>query len=146
MTLKDINKFFVGYDEATKRLQHLHEQMVAKANTSYPPYNLRKTEDHKYLLELAVAGFSEDEIAVQVVGDQLVIEAEKRKDDTDNLFKGWLHQGIAYRGFTRTFYLDNQYEVTQAELKDGLLKVYLGVQESKKPKKIPIGAQKQLTI
>jgi len=89
MTLKDINKFFVGYDEATQRLQQLHQQMIAKTNTSYPPYNLRKTEDHKYLLELAVAGFSEDEIAVEVVGDQLVIEAEKRKDDTDNLFKGW---------------------------------------------------------
>jgi molecular chaperone IbpA len=141
MTLKDFNKFFVGYDEATQRLQRLHEQMQAKANISYPPYNLRKSEDHTYLLELAVAGFNQDELDIQASNGELTITAQKRENSGDTEYTGWLHQGIAYRGFTRTFYLDNQYEVLNAELKDGLLKVYLGLQENKKPKKIPISAK-----
>jgi len=146
MNLKDINKFFVGYDEATQRLQRLYEQTHAKASAAYPPYNLRKAEDHKYLLELAVAGFAENELDVQATDGELTITAQKRTSVEDNGFNTWLHQGIAYRGFTRTFYLDSQYEVLNAELKDGLLKVYLGIQDSKKPKKIPIGGQRQLEL
>ena len=146
MNLKDINKFFVGYDEATARLQRFHEQMQAKANITYPPYNLRKTEDHKYLLELAVAGFSEDELDIQATDGELTITARKSESSADTEFASWLHQGIAYRGFTRTLYLDNQYEVLSANLKDGMLKLYLGLQDNKKPKKIPIGGQKQLEL
>lgn len=140
MTLKDINKFFVGFDEAQLRLQRLHEQMATKvANGSYPPYNVRKAEDHTYLLELAVAGFSEDEIDIELYNGQLTITAQKREDEQDKPYKNWIHQGIAYRGFTRTFYMDNQYEVLSTELANGLLKVYFGVHEDKKPKKISVG-------
>ena len=146
MTLKDINKYFLGFDEAQARINRLHNQMIAKANVTYPPYNVRKSEDHKYLLELAVAGFSQDEITVEVTKGELVITAEKAEKDNDTDFGGWIHQGIAYRGFTRTFFLDNQYEVLNAELKDGLLKVYLGLQETMKPKRIPIGGQRELEL
>lgn len=143
MTLKDMHKYFVGFDEAQLRLQRLHEQMAAKAaNSAYPPYNVRKAEDHTYLLELAVAGFGEDEIDIEIYNGQLTITANKREDVLDKEFKNWIHQGIAYRGFSRTFYIDNQYEILLTQLKDGLLKVYFGVQEDKKPKKINVGYQK----
>ena len=146
MTLKDINKYFLGFDEAQARINRLHDQMVAKANVAYPPYNVRKSDDHKYLLELAVAGFSQDEINVEVSKGELIIKAEKADKETDSEYKGWVHQGIAYRGFTRTFFLDNQYEVLSADLKDGLLKVYLGLQETMKPKRIAIGGQRELEL
>jgi molecular chaperone IbpA len=146
MTLKDINKYFLGFDEAQDRINKLHTQMIAKANVNYPPYNVRKAEDHKYLLELAVAGFKESEISLEVSKGELVITAQKSEQEEDKDYAGWIHQGIAYRGFTRSFFLDNQYEVLHAELKDGLLKVYLGLQETLKPKRIPIGGQQQLDL
>jgi molecular chaperone IbpA len=146
MTLKDINKYFLGFDEAQDRLNKLHTQMIAKANVNYPPYNVRKTEDHKYLLELAVAGFKESEISLEVSKGELVITAQKSEQEEDKHYTAWIHQGIAYRGFTRSFFLDNQYEVLHAELKDGLLKVYLGLQETLKPKRIPIGGQQHLDL
>lgn len=139
MTLKDINKYFLGFDEAQARLNQLHNQMVAKANVNYPPYNIRRSEDHKYLLELAVAGFNKDEITIELSKGELVITAQKSEKDQDASYPAWIHQGIAYRGFTRTFFLDNQYEVLSADLENGLLKVYLGLQENMKPKRIPIG-------
>jgi len=146
MTLKDINKYFLGFDEAQARINQLHQHMVSKANVNYPPYNVRKAGEHKYLLELAVAGFAEDEITVEVTKGELVITAQKSDAQSDENYGTWIHQGIAYRGFTRTFFLDNQYEVLQAELKNGLLKVYLGLQEDMKPKRIPIGGSRQLEL
>lgn len=146
MTLKDINKYFLGFDEAQARISQLHNHMVSKANVNYPPYNVRKAGEHQYLLELAVAGFHEDEITVEVAKGELVITAKKSDTESDANYSTWIHQGIAYRGFTRVFYLDNHYEVLHAELKNGLLKIYLGLHEDKKPKRIPIGGSRQLEL
>jgi molecular chaperone IbpA len=144
MTLKDINKYFLGFDEAQARINQLHNQMVAKANVNYPPYNIKRNGDHKYLLELAVAGFKKHEITIELSKGELVITAQKSEKDEGTEYSDWIHQGIAYRGFTRTFFLDNQYEVLAADLEDGLLKIYLGLQEDLKPKRIPIGSQREL--
>lgn len=143
MTLKDINKYFLGFDEAQSRIQQLHEQMAAKTNHAYPPYNLRKTSDHKYLIELAVAGYKQDELDIEIENGQLTINARKREHDTDKAYSEWIHQGIAYRGFTRSFYTDNRYEVLAAELEHGLLKIYFGLREDKRPKKVSIGYRNQ---
>lgn len=143
MTLKDINKYFLGFDEAQSRIQQLHEQMVAKTNHAYPPYNLRKTDDHNYLIELAVAGYRQDELDIEIASSELIITARKREQDTDKAYTEWIHQGIAYRGFTRSFYTDSRYEVLAAELEHGLLKIYFGLREDKRAKKIQIGQRNQ---
>jgi molecular chaperone IbpA len=110
---------------------------MPKKLTNYPPYNIRKTDENTYVIEMAVAGFGESEIEITLDGDSLTISgsASSKDDDTEVL-----HQGLALRDFTRTFTLDDQIVVNNAEMINGLIKIWLEriIPESKKPKKIEI--------
>jgi molecular chaperone IbpA len=133
---KDVEKFFVGIDEQFMRLQKLHDD-VTKNIPNYPPYNIRKTGDTTYTVELAVAGFGQSEIDIEIDGGKLIIRGNvsAENDANDYLFKG-----IANRAFTRSFALDDQVEVKDAELFNGMLKIALErlVPEEKKAKKVPV--------
>lgn len=143
--LKEFDKFFVGFDDQINRMQKLHDD-IAKNIPNYPPYNVRKTGDSTYTIELAVAGFGQNEIDIEIDGDKLVIKgnvtAEQPKDDE------FLFKGIAARNFTRSFGLNDHVEVKDAELFNGMLKIVLErlVPEAQKPKKVPVKTrgQKQL--
>lgn len=128
------DKFFVGFDEHFNRLAKVHDA-VAK-NPTYPPYNLRKIGDHKYLIEIAVAGFVEDEIDISVEDDTLTIKGSAKNHETTE----YLYKGIGMRDFTRTFALNEFVEVRDASLVNGLLRISLEkvIPEHKLPKKIPI--------
>ena len=132
--VKDVEKFFVGIDEQFMRLQKLHDD-VTKNIPNYPPYNIRKTGDSTYTVELAVAGFGQSEIDIEIDGGKLVIRGNV---STENDTNDYLFKGIANRAFTRTFALDDQVEVKGAELFNGMLKIALErlVPEEKKPKKV----------
>jgi len=131
--------FFVGFDRMHNRLHEFNNTMTR--TQSYPPYNIRREED-LYVVELAVAGFSEDDIDIEIEGDVLKIVGAigDNKDDSP-----YLHRGIANRGFTRTFNLSETIEVKNASLINGMLKVFLEdiVPENKKPRKVGINKKKE---
>jgi len=134
---KDFGKFGVGFDDLFDRISEFHDN-VAKNIPNYPPYNIKKVEDNKYVIEMAVAGFGKSDIEITTEDDKLVIKGNVESDDTpqDDL----LWQGLALRPFTRMFTLNDQVEVKNAEMINGLLKVSLEriIPEDKKPKKIEI--------
>jgi molecular chaperone IbpA len=125
---------FVGFDRVYDRLNEFQET-VSKNIPSYPPYNIRKVDENKYVIELALAGFSKSDIEIEVKDDVLKITGST-KDDAENL----LYRGIANRTFNRNFNLADTIEVKDASLMNGMLKVFLEniIPEHKKPKKINI--------
>ena len=134
---KDFDKFFVGFDDQLRQMQRLHDD-VTKNIPNYPPYNIKKVDDTHYVIELAVAGFGESEIDIEIDGGKLVVKgnvASSEEDGSDYLFKG-----IAARAFTRTFALNDQIEVKNAELFNGMLKIALEklIPEEKKAKKVAV--------
>lgn len=132
---KDFEKFFVGYDDQFNRLAKMHDDF-AKNIPNYPPYNIKKTDENKYVVEIAVAGFSKSEIEIEFVDDKLVVTGNASEDDSAE----WLHKGIAARPFTRTFALNDQVEVKGADMLNGMLKIFLEriIPDHKKPRKIDI--------
>jgi molecular chaperone IbpA len=104
----------------------------------YPPYNIERLGDNEYRITMAVAGFSEDELKVDVKEQTLNVRGEKKAEDRERQF---LHHGIATRTFDRRFRLADHVEVRGADLKDGLLHVDLvrNVPERLKPRTIAIG-------
>ena len=106
---KDFDKFFVGFDDQWNRLQKLHDD-VTKNIPNYPPYNVRKTGDNTYSIELAVAGFGKSEIEIELEDNKLIVRGNVEKEDEDSNF---IFKGIASRAFTRTFALQDQVEVKE---------------------------------
>lgn len=131
---KDVDKFFVGFDDQFNRLAKLHDD-VTKNIPNYPPYNIKKTGENTYTIELAVAGFGKQDIEIEFADDKLIVKGNTSEDTTDYIFKG-----IAARNFTRTFALNEQIEIKDAELFNGMLKIALEriIPEHKKPKKIEV--------
>ncbi len=133
---KDFERVFVGFDEQVNRLQKLHDE-VTKHIPNYPPYNIRKTGENTYTIEMAVAGFGQSEIDIEIEGGKLIIRGNV-SNDTDA--GDYLFRGIATRAFTRSFALDDQVEVKDAELFNGMLKIALErlIPEEKQPKKVVV--------
>lgn len=128
----------VGFDRVFDAFENL---VVDKP--SFPHHNIIKQDDNNYIVELAVAGFTQDEIDIEVNENKLHIKGSKV--DTETAI--YLHRGIATRSFHKSITLANTVEVKGADLEHGILKVYLEniVPQEKKGKKIPIGnvAKKQ---
>ena len=129
--------FFIGFNKELSRLNSAY-----KTNSqSYPPYNIVKLEEDSYLVSIAVAGFSKDEIEITLEDRALLVKGEL-EDQTDGRKKypEVIHNGIAGRKFSRSFALGEYMEVTNADLKDGMLKIQIDriVPEEKKPKTIKI--------
>lgn len=142
---KDFDKYFVGFDDQLNRLAKMHDD-VTRNIPNYPPYNIKKIDENKYSIEIAVAGFSKSEIEIEFVDDKLVVKGNvSSPDGTDQ--ENYLFKGIANRAFTRTFALNDQVEVQGAEMVNGMLKIALEriIPEHKKPKKIEIGETPEAT-
>jgi len=132
---KDFDKLFVGFDDTYNRITKLHDDLT-KNIPNYPPYNIKKVDDNKYVIEIAVAGFSKSEIEVEFADDKLIVRGNAYDDNTSD----WLYKGIATRNFTRTFALDDKIEIKGAALVNGMLKIALEkiIPDHKKPKKIDV--------
>ena len=126
----------VGFDRLVSLLDgvsgHDNEQ------TTYPPYNIERLGDNQYRITMAVAGFGESEINIEVNEQALSVKGEKKAAEKEPQY---LHRGIATRIFERRFQLADHVEVTGADLKDGLLHVDLvrNVPERLKPRQIQVG-------
>ena len=130
----------VGFDSMFDRFERMFEDDIFNApSVNYPPYNIVKTGDYTYDIELALAGFNKKDIDVEYADNILTIKSIK-SDEAKAEQDGMIHRGISKRQFTRSFTIADDVEVKGAELKDGLLKVSLEriIPEAKKPRQIEI--------
>jgi molecular chaperone IbpA len=127
---------FVGFDTLFEDLERIH-QSARSGTDNYPPHNIVRIDEEKFLIELAVAGFTEDGINVEVKDGILKVTGEMDKDERDFAFKG-----ISSRKFEKSFRLSEFVVIDGADLKDGILVVYARVElpEEKRPRKIEIGS------
>jgi molecular chaperone IbpA len=128
----------LGFDRFFDEAEKLLKVDTRALAPSFPPHNIIKLDDLRYLVELAVAGFSKDEIEITVDDGNLIIKGEKKDKDTN---VHYLHKGIGTRSFTKTLKVADTVEVRGAEFKDGILRIALEniIPDSKKPRKIEIG-------
>jgi molecular chaperone IbpA len=107
---------------------------------SYPPYNIERVSENDFRITMAVAGFAQDDIKIEVKEQTLSVRGEK-KPEPDADARQYLHRGIAQRAFERRFQLADHVEVKGADLKDGLLHIELqrNIPERMKPRTIAIG-------
>jgi len=133
----------VGYDRFGSLLDAAFQ--TEKTSTGYPPYNIEVVEENNYTITIAVAGFKESELDIQVENGVLTVRG--KKDDVKDS-KSFLHQGIATRSFERKFNLADHIEVVNADLQDGLLTIFLvkEVPEAMKPKTVSINSAKARVI
>lgn len=117
----DFARFFVGYDKVVEKLTNIADQS-ARLVQNYPPFNLRKIDENKYAIEVALAGFSRQDIQIELDGAKLVItgNVEAKSTEEDYVFKG-----ISNKPFTREFTLADNVEIQGAEFINGMLKIWL---------------------
>lgn len=127
----------LGFDRFFDDVERLLNTEVQKTTTSFPPHNIIKVNETQYLVELAIAGFSKDDIVISVDGNTLTIKGEKTEKEPNIQY---LHKGIGTRSFTKTLTIADTVEVTGAEFRDGILRIGLNnlIPENKKPRKIEI--------
>jgi len=123
----------VGFD----RLADLLDSASADAANGYPPYNIERTDQNAYRIEIAVAGFKPDELSIEVKENLLTVQGRKPANDD---VRRYLHRGLAERNFERRFQLADYVVVTDAALSDGLLSISLvrELPEQLKPRRIDI--------
>ena len=139
--LPTLHRHAIGFDKMFDELNKTFANSVAA--DKYPPHNVVQLDDTHFVVELAVAGFNESEIDVELANNVLTIKGEKVKaEDAPELT--YLHRGISSRNFTRTFPLAENVEVHGATVQNGILTVALElvIPEEKKPKKIAIAFNK----
>lgn len=129
---------FLGFDHLFDEL----EQITNHAKDTYPPHNVIKSDEMKYDIELAIAGFSKDDITIELKEHVLSIKGDReQRRDQDK----YVHKGISGRKFYKSFRLSEYAEVTGADLTDGILTVNIEVvlPEEKRPQQISIGTGRQ---
>lgn len=133
--LPTLHRHAIGFD---RLFEELNRTMGTSRTDNYPPYNVIKLDDTHYVIEVAVAGFSENDLDVELKENVLTIKGEQAKKD-DQKDVEYQHRGISARSFSRTFNLQDM-EVRGATVKNGILAVALEqvIPEEQKPKKIQI--------
>lgn len=131
----------VGFDQIADMMDRVLSSDISQP--AYPPYNIEKTADDAYRISIAVAGFSDADLCVEVKEGALIVSARKAEDDDD---KTYLHRGIATRAFERKFQLADHVRVTGAAHADGMLHIDLvrEVPEALKPRRIQIASHSKV--
>lgn len=132
----------VGFDQIADMMDRVLSSDVTQP--TYPPYNIEKTADDAYRISIAVAGFADEDLAVEVKDGALIVSARKSEDDADRTY---LHRGIATRAFERRFQLADHVRVSGATHSDGMLHIELvrEVPEALKPRRIAITSGSEAT-
>lgn len=125
----------IGFDDIIRRLSTIGSTTVPPMG--FPPYNIKKTGENTYILEMAVAGFGKQDIEITIENDVLSIRGTMSSSSDENSF---IHKGIAERNFHRRFTLSDTVQVKSSSLANGMLKVFLErlIPETKKAKTIKI--------
>lgn len=126
----------VGFD---RLVQLLDASAGLDSDNGYPPYNIERTDDTKYRIVMAIAGFSDADLNIDVKENTLSVRGEKKPDGVE---RQYLHRGIGQRAFERRFQLADHVEVVSAGLKDGMLSIDLvrNLPERMKPRQVPISS------
>jgi molecular chaperone IbpA len=139
--MPSMDKLLVGYEPMFKRLEEVHESLT-KAIPNYPPYNIVKVDDNKYMIEMAVAGFGKSNLDIEIQDGTLVVSGHSQLADMydEGVNNTYIYKGIADRNFTRKFSIADSVEIKNADLINGMLKIWLEniIPDTKKPKKVNI--------
>ena len=130
-----LHRATIGFDQIADLMDRVLSSDITQP--SYPPYNIEKTDEDAYRISIAVAGFAESDLSVEVKEANLIVSARKAEDDGERTY---LHRGIATRAFERRFHLADHFQVTGASHVDGMLHIELvrEVPEALKPRQIDI--------
>jgi molecular chaperone IbpA len=140
LDLASLHRHFVGFDQIFEEINRSYNAATKQDN--YPPFNILRTSDTQYLIEIAVAGFRESELDVENLTNeygQLVLTVRGTKASQENT-PDYLHRGLASRNFERTFRLNENVEITGATVENGIMTIRLEhrIPETQKPKKVAI--------
>jgi len=137
LTTQDLTPFYRNTIGIDRLMESLISRSINEPN-NYPPYNVIVVDEDRYIIEVAIAGFSEDAINITSHNEQLIIKGEKQADE-----RTFHHQGIGGRKFKRVFDLADYVEVQSASLTDGILVIELerNIPESLQPKEIKISSK-----
>jgi len=130
----------VGFDNIFNHFERMFDDdFGVSTSVNYPPYNIVKTGDNSYDIEVALAGFSKKDIKVEYANNLLTVKSVKETSENKEK-NGVIHRGISKRYFSKSFTIADDVEIKNAELKDGLLKISLEriIPDSKKPRVIEI--------
>ena len=131
---------FIGFDRIFDQLENIHSQ----AKDTYPPHNVVREDEYRYIVELAVAGFNKDDITLEVKDHILTVTAQREQRREQEKY---LHKGISARKFKKSFRRSEYTEVRGADMTDGILSIGLEVvlPEEKRPQMITINSHKGKT-
>ena len=140
LTFGPLHHTTLGFERLFNDMEKMLDSNLGKTVSTFPPHNILKLDDNRYMVELSVAGFSKNEIDITIEDGSLIIKGEKEEKETDVQY---LHKGIGTRSFTKTLRIADTVEVRGAEFADGILKIGLEniVPDHKKPRKVEIGKQ-----
>ena len=135
---ENMDKYSLGFEDTFRRLNDFGASIQKSVTSNFPPFNIVKNKENSYTIELAVAGFGKQDLDISMNDGVLTITGNTKsedKEDSDN----FLYKGIAERAFTRSFTVADTVKIQNAELVNGLLKIYLdNVIAAKEAIKIPI--------
>ena len=136
-----LTPYAVGFDRVFDRLNTYVANQNHMTPTGFPPYNIRKDGDYNFVIELALAGLSKDDLEVEVADQTLTIRSvDKNHEENDGGYPELLHHGISYRKFSRSWTLADEVVVNDAKMENGMLMIHLEhvVPEEKKPRTVKI--------
>ena len=130
MTSKDLSifnslrPFSIGFDDMFDQFENMLDNGHLTMQSNYPPYNIRKTDKDNYAIEVALAGFSKDDVEVEFEDNLLTVRTKQVNKSEDKNSNGEIiHKGISQRQFARSFTIADDVKVGEAQLKDGLLTI-----------------------
>ena len=134
-----LRPFSVGFDSIFDEFDRMLES-TERYNTNYPPYNIHRVDDHNYRIEVALAGYSKDDIEIELKENNLTVRNQPKEKVVNENGNGVIHKGISTRQFERSFTISEDIKVKDAELKNGLLTIDLEriIPEEKKARLISI--------
>ena len=134
-----LRPFSVGFDSIFDEFDRMLES-TERYSTNYPPYNIKRVNDTDYRIEVALAGYSKDDIEVELKDSALTVRNKSKEQTVDEKGNGVIHKGISTRQFERAFTISEDIKVKDAELKNGLLTIDLEriIPDEKKPRLIDI--------
>ena len=134
-----LKPFSVGFDSIFEEFDRVLDS-TERYNSNYPPYNICKLNDNDYKIEVALAGYSKDDIEIELKDNTLTVRNKTKEKVVNDESNGVIHKGISTRQFERSFTISEDIKVKNADLKNGLLNIDLEriVPEEKKPRLIDI--------
>ena len=136
-----LTPYAVGFDRVFDRLNNYVVHQNHMTPTGFPPYNIRKDGDYNFVIELALAGLSKDDLEVEVADGTLTVRSvEPKHEEDDGGYPELVHRGISFRKFSRSWTLADDVIVNDAKMENGMLLVHLEhvVPEEKKPRVVKI--------